>query len=240
MTPFINSLFEWEMIEESEEGVAPPPSITRAKTFFGMNPVTFVDDVVCAVSTYIQNASEAMSAKLLEVKASTNHKYKFERDLKIAMQESINRNSDLFELYVLRNIFHVDVDVDLASAITRNESTIEEESSSNFKFTHEDGEGLDERLEQLYKEIHEEQVRSKQLAAEIKANQAQLEIYKLILKRLPAIRQLADSIRTLPTDDIDRMRARLEEILERTRSVQPESPEKSLAFHKGAFIIDPS
>ena len=219
------------------------PSITRAKAFFGMNPLEFVDDVVTSVSTYVQETLEALFAKLLEVKTSQNHKYKFERDIREAMQESININSDLFELYVMRNIFHIDVDVDLTDALTRSEnSTIGDEVSADrvdLSFGYDDSEGLDGQLEELYKQIQMEQSKRRFLASEIRRNQVQVKIAEMIMERLPAIRELATSVVELPIDEIDRIIAQCQELLERVRSVPPEKdPMKSLAFHQNTFIFD--
>lgn len=216
------------------------PSITRAKAFFGMNPIEFVDDVVCSVSTYVQETLDAMFSKLLEVKASKTQKMKFETDLKAAMQESINTNSDLFELYVMRNIFHIDVDVDLTEVLTRSEASVLGDDFSadrdDLSFGHEDGEDLDGQLEQLYREIQSEQARRKRLASEIRTNQAQLKIAEMIRERLPRIRELAESVKTLPVDEIDKIIVQLQDLLERARSIPPD--QRSLAFHQNAFIFD--
>lgn len=220
------------------------PSITRAKAFFGMNPLEFVDDVVSSVSTYVQETLDAMFAKLLEVKVSQNHKYKFERDIAAAMHESINTNADLFELYVMRNIFHIDVDVDLTDALTRSleTSTIGDETSAervDFSFGYDDSDGLDGQLEELYRQIQIEQSKRKSLASEIRTNQAQVKIVEMILERLPAIKELAASVKELPIDDIDRIISQCQQLLERVKSIPPEQdPAKSLAFHQNTFIFD--
>lgn len=209
-------------------------SVARARTFFGFNPVDFVDDIVCAMSFYISSCMEAISAKLAEVQISPNHKQRFIKELTDAVQKSVNKNADLFELFVMRNIFHIDTDVDLASALS---APTVEKSRDNVSVMNEDtDDGIDAELEALYAEIETESRRRCELIQKIKQNDAQLTIAEALEKRRPELEALARESQTLPSAEITEKIRSFEDILDRLKSRRRSQP--SLAFQKQAFQFD--
>ena len=209
-------------------------SVARARTFFGFNPVDFVDDIVCAMSYYISSCLEAISAKLAEVRVSPNHKQRFMRELSEVVQKSVNKNADLFELFVMRNIFHIDIDVDLAGALTAPE--VHEDGGGVSMIQGDSDDGTDAELEALYAEIEKETRRRCELIKTIRQEEAQLAIAEALEKRLPEIEELGKCAHELPSDEVNEKIRRFEDILEHLKSHRRSEP--SLEFQKQAFRFD--
>jgi predicted nucleic acid-binding Zn-ribbon protein len=141
-------------------------------------------------------------------------------------------------MYVMRNIFHIPVDVDLAGAL------VSSESDHAFDLDHSSGFGadvgdFDQRLRALHRQIDEAQFRRKQLASSIQTTRAQLKISEACLSRMPQITELHAAANSLPVDRIEQLREKVIELLGKSRELSSESdPKRSLAFHKEAFVFD--
>lgn len=197
-----------------------------------MNPIDFVDDVVCAVSFYVTEGLEAIASKLTEVRISRNHVHKFVTTITSAMQKSVDKNSDLMELYVMRNIFHIDTDVDLAGALSSPMRSPRKEMIPDVS------DDLDVRLTNLYEEIEAEERKKMRLVAAIKREEEQLKITEMIDARLPEIRELAKAAKALPHADVNAMLGDLTEILVKARTRPRSDPAKALAAYQDGFKFD--
>jgi hypothetical protein len=62
---------------------------------------------------------EWLGSVMVDVRISDHHKRSFMRELTTRVMHSLNVNSDIFEIYVMRNIFHIPVDVDLTGSLVR-------------------------------------------------------------------------------------------------------------------------
>jgi hypothetical protein len=103
----------------SERRLSTAPEATRnfdrEEEFFGFHPVRFIDDVINAVNEYACNAADALEESLRGALAKREGRPVADGEalqrgsdkvLKI-VQESIDKNFDLWELYVLKNTFVV-------------------------------------------------------------------------------------------------------------------------------------
>jgi hypothetical protein len=211
----------------------------RVRTFFQTDPVSFIDEVVASMSHYVSGGLESLSSMLSDrsLGVSPNHKAALVQNLNQKIQTSLTLNADIFEMYLLRNIFHIPVDVDLAGVIM--DSHNEQSASFDGAAFGPDSEDLDQHLADLHHQIGEAQFRRKRLANSIQSTRLQLKISEQCLARLPALSQLRAAAAALPVNRVEKLREELVQLLERSRSLaQDADPVKSLAFHKGAFVFD--
>jgi hypothetical protein len=78
-----------------------------------------MDTVVTAISHDVQSGIESLGSVMLHVRRSDNHKHSFMSELPARVMHSLNVNSDIFEMYVRCNIFHIPVDIDLTGSLVR-------------------------------------------------------------------------------------------------------------------------
>jgi hypothetical protein len=221
-----------------------PASNARVRSFFGCDPVEFVDDVICAMASYVTAGIESLSSLITATGLSENHKAKFCHDLSAQMQKSINENSDIFELYVVRNICHVPIDVDLAAEL----SDIHQVQSPNIEASPvrvDDSGALDDELMDLRERIRVEQGRRRHFVEELRRTQAQISVFETLDRRLAKIRELKQLVDSLPSRELEGRIEELKDLLRGARKVSEQarndtvdSAMRSLAFHQAGFVFD--
>ena len=222
-------------------------SNARVRSFFKFDPIEFSDDVVCALSSYISSAIDSLVSLMSKVDVSEKDKRTFISNLISVMQESLDKNADKFEAYILRNIFDISVNVDLAAAI---DTPKKGESSNNsvhdsFGINDIDEEDLDENeldneLTQLYNKIQSEQNKRIELLASIKGNRVKLNEAKQIVERLPKINQIINLASQLPKNDIQDLENKIQNLLDTAKGIlnKTVNEKKSIEFEKEAFQFD--
>ena len=217
-----------------------PESNGRVRQFFGFDPVEFVDDVVCATSFYINGLQESLSSLLSAESISQNRQNEIKTKLFSALQSSIDLNSDIFELYLMRNIFHIPVDADLTSELVSNSTkNIPIQSETSFSYDLEEEEELDSELRNLYQQIREEQEKRHSLQQSIFKHKINLQQTQEITKRSTQINNIIRSAQELPTQQIDELHDKLQKVYQKAKSFQSDfSDKQTLAFHQSAFSFD--
>jgi hypothetical protein len=212
-------------------------SNARVRSYFQRDPIEFVDDIVMAMSHYVNNGIESLASVMTDLHLSENHKRAFIRELKSRVVLSLDRNSDIFEMYVMRNIFHIPVDADLVGMMAPEPEGDPGDLNQSFHATDE-SDKLDRELIAITREIQDAQARQRELAASIRATETQLKVCELVLARLPDVVELAEAADKLPTKRIDQLIQAMEAMLEAARAAEARAPAQSLAFHQAAFKFD--
>ena len=185
-------------------------SNARIRSFFQFDPLEFVDEVVIATSEYINGGLESLTAILDLQDSPPAAKAELLRQLNKRLQKSLNLNSDLLEMFVMRNIFWVDIDVDLAFELS---STVPQ--SPAVALDGDDGDRLDEELESLRASIASEAERRARLIQSIRGNEEKARAASLVAERAPAIESLLKDIEALPVGDVSRALTLLQSFRER-------------------------
>jgi hypothetical protein len=217
------------------EGLA--SSNARVKIFFERDPIEFIDDVVMAMSHYVRSGIDSLSSVMVDVRLSDNHKRSFIRDLAARVKHSLDVNSDIFEMYVMRNIFHIPVDVDLAGSVVQSQESAVDDLDRSFGRDAESDE-LDEEIRALQAQIYKSNERRKKLVREAKQTEAKLKISKAALERMPAIMELAQAVEAVPSKRINELIQSMEDLLRRSRAAEGTEEVQSLAFQQAAFTFD--
>jgi hypothetical protein len=105
-----------------------------------------------AISHDVQNGIESLGSVMVDVRISDNHKRSFMRDLTARLMHSLNVNSDMLEIYVMRNICHIPVHVDLAGSLVRSPASAADELDRSFE-RDADPNDLDNEIRALTAEI---------------------------------------------------------------------------------------
>lgn len=210
-------------------------SNSRIKSYFNFDPIELIDDIVCAVSQYINDGIESLAALLIQLDNNEETRNRVINKITELMQDSLNRNSDLFELYLMRNIFVIPVDVDLASAIDSAESDQSFDVSNNLSHENE----LDEEIENLYKKINEQKLVYLSHLKNIKENEIQSQIYEQIISRVPILEKLLLEYQELPQQKLDELVSLAEDCFNLSKNAKSiNDSEHLLEFHKKSFNFD--
>lgn len=129
----------------------------REEEFFGFPPVRFIDEVINTVNEYACNAADALEEALRialtkrEGKPVANEALQNGSDqvLKI-LQESIDKNFDLWELYVLKNTFVVPPEF---ASFKNQQGADELDRPSKIEALRRENTQLDQEIEQLKKRV---------------------------------------------------------------------------------------
>jgi hypothetical protein len=212
-------------------------SNARVQTFFQRDPIEFIDDVVMAMSHYVQSGIESLGSVMVNVRLSDNHKRAFMRELTARVMHSLNVNSDIFEMYVMRNIFHIPVDVDFAGSLAQSQDSSAEALDGSFKPAPE-SDDFDKEILRLRAKIRESNEKRKRLLHSVKENEAKLQISKAALDRMPEILEEAQATADLPCDQINRLIQSMRNLLRKSKAIEVGDAMQSLAFHEAAFSFD--
>jgi hypothetical protein len=212
-------------------------SNARVKTFFERDPIEFIDDVVAAMSHYVESGIESLGSIMADVRLSDNHKRAFLRELMARVMHSLNVNSDIFEMYVMRNIFHIPVDVDLAGSLMPGPGPDAEDLDRSFG-RDADSDDLDEEMRALIAQIEAGKDRRRRLAQSIRASEARLKVSQAALNRMPAIAELAHAAAAVPAGRVDELIRSMSALLQRAEAAEAPASGASLAFHQSAFNFD--
>lgn len=129
----------------------------REEEFFGFPPVRFIDEVINTVNEYACNAADALEEALRIALAKREGKpvatealqNGSDQVLKI-LQESIDKNFDLWELYVLKNTFVVPPEF----ATFKNQQGADElNRPAKIEALRRENTQLDQEIEQLKKRV---------------------------------------------------------------------------------------
>lgn len=173
-------------------------SNARIRSYFGFDPVEFVDDIVVATSEYINGSLESLAAAVSVQDMPIDAKEKFMGKVNSRMQRSLNINSDLLEMYVMRNIFWIDVDVDMAAELRQADK-----SAVSISVDMDYDDGTDRRLKDLYAEISSESSKRTALLHAIDATEKQCKVAEQIVARRAEIDALLGELQSLPTDRVE-------------------------------------
>ena len=202
-----------------------PVSNPRIRSYFQFDPLEFIDDVVIATSEYINGGLGSLAAIVDLQDLPEGEKEGFLTKLRKRLQRSLNTNSDLFEMYVMRNIFWVDIDVDLAFEISKTETT----PNVDLDETAED-KSLDVELEELRSQIKEEIRERRILLSQIRETQTRMQIAEETVERIPEMQQLLNEMKVLPVSQIVNASSILKSIKERFPAESAKTTIQSLVF----------
>lgn len=198
----------------------------RIRSYFRFDPTEFVDDVVVAVSSYINAAIESLSAMMADIHVSQSTKKDFKEKIIKKMQQSLLTNADIFEGYLLRNIFSIPIEVDLAEALTApstpKKSFLEDGTESVIN-EEEDEVDYDSQLDQLYKQIHQAQEKNLQLAQENKALKIQVMEDNKLKELIPKMLEIAKEAEQLSANEIEQLCQQMKNLQMKfnTRTIEP-------------------
>lgn len=188
----------------------------RIRSFFEFDPLDFIDEVVIATSEYINGGLASLTAVVDLQDVAARARSGFLQQLNKRLQKSLNVNSDLLEMFLMRNIFWIDVDVDLAFEFSRSDPQNLEPEPDDADETE-----LDKQLESLRAEIGKELARRMQLQEQIRANSERELVASIIAERETDVTELIHDIKSLPVEEVTRACSVLESFRE-----MPERPHR--------------
>ena len=191
-------------------------SNARIRSFFEFDPLDFIDEVVIATSEYINGGLASLTAVVDLQDVAARARSDFLQQLNKRLQKSLNVNSDLLEMFLMRNIFWIDVDVDLAFEFSRSDPQNLEPEPDDADETE-----LDKQLESLRAEIGKELARRMQLQEQIRANSERELVASIIAERETDVTELIHDIKSLPVEEVTRACS----VLESFREI-PERPHR--------------
>ncbi|KAK8898859.1 hypothetical protein M9Y10_001151 [Tritrichomonas musculus] len=222
-----------------EEGYYSNP---RIRSFFKFDPIEFSDDVICSLSFYINNTIDTINSLLTSIEVSEKNKSIFQNELVTKLQNSIDENADKFELYIMRNIFDISVNIDLTSDIDtpKKKSDEDEKKFSDNQDDDFDDKDLDRQLAELYAQIQESQAKRVQLVTTIKTNKAKLNEVRELTKRLPDINRIIELTQQLPSDEIKKLSNTFNDLLQQVQDLanRKQSEKKLFENEKNSFEFD--
>lgn len=215
-------------------------SNTRIRQFFGFDPIEFVDDVVCSTSYYINGLKESLSSLLSSESISQNKQNEIKSKLFTALQSSIDLNSDIFEMYLMRNIFHIPVDVDLTSELSSSSKIAGnmDSLSSESMINEADEDELDSELEGLYAEIRNEQNVQQELWDKISSKRIMIQQTNEIVKRTDMIDEILRNAGEIPVQQIDELLENLQSTFQKAKTFHSNIEENKLLYHQSSFTFD--
>ena len=191
-------------------------SNARIRSFFEFDPLDFIDEVVIATSEYINGGLASLTAVVDLQDVAARARSDFLQQLNKRLQKSLNVNSDLLEMFLMRNIFWIDVDVDLAFEFSRSDPQNLEPEPDDADETE-----LDKQLESLRAEIGKELARRMQLQEQIRANSEREMVASIVAQRETDVTELIHDIKSLPVEEVTRACS----VLESFREI-PERPHR--------------
>ena len=191
-------------------------SNARIRSFFEFDPLDFIDEVVIATSEYINGGLASLTAVVDLQDVAARARSDFLQQLNKRLQKSLNVNSDLLEMFLMRNIFWIDVDVDLAFEFSRSDPQNLEPEPDDADETE-----LDKQLESLRAEIGKELARRMQLQEQIRANSEREMVASIVAERETDVTELIHDIKSLPVEEVTRACS----VLESFREI-PERPHR--------------
>lgn len=219
----------------------PAYSNPRVRQFFKFNPIDFFDDTIDAISYYINSALDSFRSLLDSVKASDSNKFNFVSDLIAKLQNSVDENADIFELYAMRNIFDISVNVDLMPDIDTPKKKKSDDPNEFNEMAADDfnDDELDAQLADLYRQIQTEQARRVELLTSLKTNTIKLNEARQLVQRLPNINKIIDMIKQLPVEETEQRSQKFREFKDIVKNMAQEvDSQKTLEYEKQAFTFD--
>lgn len=214
----------------------------RIRSFFKFDPIEFSDDVVCALSFYLNQAIDSIISLLTNVPTSESRKKKFQNDLITKLRNSIDENADKFELYIMRNIFDISVNIDVTADIDTPKKVKGNEEGGFDEMEEEDfnDEKLDKKLDELYAQIQDCQAQRVQLVTSIKSNKAKLNEANALVARLPKINEIIKLAEQLPEREIESLAQRMKDLFDRVQDLasHDQNEKRSFEYDKASFVFD--
>lgn len=218
----------------------------RIRSFFGFDPLVMIDDIICATSHYINNGIDSLYSLLSQYNLSDERKTEITRKLAYKLNESFNKNSDMFEMYCMRNIFPIHVDIDLCDALINSEKSAPASPYRNQIGPDEDidevSETLDQQLLEIQKNIEDQKTIYYDLVQSIRSKKVQLCVSQKLLERKPRIEHLINKYKQIPAEKIanitQQMTACLEMVEKYANILAEEEQHKRLSYHKNTFKFD--
>ena len=239
-----------KMAEDEEEEAAEEPqtkftSTSRVRSFFNFEPIDFIDDTVNAVAIYAADAIVSLAAFMKEDKVPDNEINKIKNKLNQRVAEELNRNSELFGLYLIRNIFNIPASIDLAAALTQRgaedqESTEIQEDVVTGVSPEEMGQ-VDKEIESLIAQISERHDHYTQLCNSIRKNESEAIFLEELTKRISKIENIVERTNALPFQQlgqIDNMANDCMQLVQSMMQTKDLSATQSVDQHSRDFTFD--
>ena len=166
----------------------------RVRSFFGFDPNAMIDDIASSVMYYINSNINALAPLL------TGDSGERMNEFITRLQESYIKNMDLFELYTMRNIFDIPLDLDLVDVEQEQESDIKLDDSFVA-----DSNDYDNELLALYQRFNEQQEQKKMHVNNINELESQLSINQQILQRAAKIKSIISEAHSLPVNRVQQL-----------------------------------
>lgn len=239
------------MIEEEESESETPKfeSTSRVRSFFNFEPVDVIDDAVNAVAVYAADVIVSLTTCLKEDGFPDNEVTKIKNKLNQRVAEELNKNSELFILYLLRNVFNIPASVDLAAAYTAP-STHNDDDLSKSDISHEEPitgvsedqmKAIDTEIDKMLAQINGKYDEYVEMCKSIRANETEAVYLDKILERLNKIESIVDRVNELPTDRLENVNTKLKECIQETESMIEKTRKdanSSIEQHKRSFDFD--
>ncbi|ORY01219.1 Mis12-domain-containing protein [Basidiobolus meristosporus CBS 931.73] len=110
----------------------------------GFLPLAFVDDVINSVNELIYQATSSLERFVESELGANEHVEQGINQIETLLESAVDKNFDIFELYVLKNIFTIPPGVNVELPHYKN---------VDYTLSMEEDEKLDEELEQLRKQL---------------------------------------------------------------------------------------
>lgn len=153
----------------------------REKKFFGFHPVEIVDDIITCVEDYLCDGVDVLEKTICKLDGCKDKRGDVGQGLDKLLgdvNQTVVKNLDKFELYVLQNIFKTPEWLD-ASADAEMKQEKDTESGNH---TAADEEALDVRLSTLRAQLKSSRHMNRTLTTEISSTEAEIEGYQSLTK----------------------------------------------------------
>lgn len=222
-------------------------SSSRVKTFFNFDPYELIDDTVSAVTQYITDALMSFTECLKGNRFTQDEANQISAKLQREISKSLAENADLFEMYLLRNIFNVPLNVDLGQNLNddfqESSNLMESMMSSNMDISsiQSMNNELDAEIESLRAQIIERYQQYIDLCKRIQKNELEALYLEKLISRFDKIESILHSISQLPTEQAKLLCQKTEECLKKAQQIneaKQRSLNDSLALQKASFTFD--
>ncbi|EAX95489.1 hypothetical protein TVAG_222860 [Trichomonas vaginalis G3] len=221
-------------------------SSSRVKSFFQFDPCDLIDDTISAVTQYINDALVSFSEHLKASKFSQSEIDEIRAKITREISNSLAVNADLFEMYLLRNIFNIPLSIDLASVVTNNFTENSATSDSiasiadipSIKTTNKD---LNDQIEDLRQQIIHKHKQYTELCHSIQEKEVQALYLENLVKRFDRIEKVLKQISSLPTEEARKLCESSEDCLRKAQEIQERvqsATQNNLNFQKNSFTFD--
>ncbi|KAK9761796.1 hypothetical protein K7432_013046 [Basidiobolus ranarum] len=135
----------------------------------GFLPLAFVDDVINSVNELIYQATSSLERFVESELGANEHVEQGINQIETLLESAVDKNFDIFELYVLKNIFTIPSGLNVELPHYKN---------IDYSLSMEEDEKLDDELEQLRKQIVAEKCFNHRLKKSVTNTEKKLNYYE--------------------------------------------------------------